>query len=107
MPKRQPNLDWATGFPEHFLSILNPQAVGGLCRQLGIRPRGLPKLSVFELLMVLVGHGLAPAGDLATNFTDLSSPIILTGSGNVTTNYLDGGGATNQPARFYRVRLAQ
>jgi fibronectin-binding autotransporter adhesin len=46
-------------------------------------------------------------GNYATNYTDLSSPIILTGSGNVTTNYLDGGGATNQPSRYYRVRLAQ
>jgi len=45
------------------------------------------------------------AGSYATNFTDLSLPIILPGSGNVTTNYLDVGGATNFPARFYRVRL--
>jgi autotransporter family porin len=44
-------------------------------------------------------------GNYATNFTDLSSPIILTGSGNVTTNYLDVGGATNSPSRFYRVRV--
>jgi len=46
-------------------------------------------------------------GNYATNFTDLSSQIILTGSGNVTTNYLDMGVATNSPFRFYRVRLAQ
>jgi fibronectin-binding autotransporter adhesin len=44
-------------------------------------------------------------GNYANNFTDLSSPIILTGSGNVTTNYLDVGGATNSPSRFYRVRV--
>ncbi len=39
-------------------------------------------------------------------FTDLSGPIIIPGSGDVTTNYVDVGGATNTPARFYRVRLA-
>jgi hypothetical protein len=45
-------------------------------------------------------------GNYATNFTDLSSSIVLQGSGIVTTNYLDVGGATNFPARFYRVRSA-
>jgi hypothetical protein len=41
-----------------------------------------------------------------TNFVDITtSPhIIVSGSGDVTTNYTDGGGATN-PSRFYRVRL--
>ena len=40
-----------------------------------------------------------------TNFVDISDPIIITGSGGATTNYSDLGGATNAPARFYRVRL--
>jgi len=45
------------------------------------------------------------AGEYATNFTDLSSPIIVSGTGDVTTSYVDVSGATNVPARFYRVRL--
>ena len=44
-------------------------------------------------------------GGYATNFTDISSPIIITGSGDVTTNYTDAGGATNAPSRYYRLRL--
>lgn len=72
MPRLKPNLDWATGFPAHFSSILNPQAVGGICRQLGIRPRGKPKLSVAELLMVLTAHALAPSGNLAMHAHGLS-----------------------------------
>ena len=55
-----------------------------------------------------------------TNFIDISEQIIITGNitgnsvqpeycvcdtGDVTTNYLDVGGATNGPVRFYRVRL--
>jgi hypothetical protein len=44
-------------------------------------------------------------GNYATNFTDLSPQIILPGSGSATTNYLDVGGATNSPSRFYRVRV--
>jgi autotransporter-associated beta strand protein len=45
------------------------------------------------------------SGDYATNFTDVSGTIILTGSGDATTNYTDAGGATNNPSRYYRVRL--
>jgi PKD repeat protein len=45
------------------------------------------------------------SGDYATNFTDVSGTIIITGSGDATTNYTDAGGATNNPSRYYRVRL--
>ena len=44
-------------------------------------------------------------GSYATNFTDVGPYIIIQGSGDTTTNYLDSGGATNSPARYYRVRL--
>jgi hypothetical protein len=43
--------------------------------------------------------------DLADSYTNLIPHIIVPGSGDVTTNYLDVGGATNVPARFYRIRL--
>ena len=47
-----------------------------------------------------------PSNGFSTNFTDVSGPIVISGSGNVTTNYVDGGGLTNGPSRYYRVRLA-
>jgi pectate lyase len=46
-----------------------------------------------------------PNADFNTNFTDISGPIIISGSGDATTNYVDGGGLTNNPSRYYRVRL--
>jgi hypothetical protein len=46
------------------------------------------------------------SGGYATNFADVSGLIIITGSGDQTTNYTDSGGATNVPSRYYRVRLA-
>jgi hypothetical protein len=46
-----------------------------------------------------------PDGSYATNFLDLSGLIIISGSGDAATNYLDSGGATNIPARYYRIRL--
>ena len=44
-------------------------------------------------------------GGFTNSFLDLSPPIIVPGSGPVGTNYLDNGGATNVPARYYRVRM--
>lgn len=39
------------------------------------------------------------------NFVNLGPTVIVAGGGLVTTNFLDTGGATNKPARYYRVRL--
>ncbi len=47
----------------------------------------------------------ASDGSYTNNFTDLSSNIVVSGVGQVSTNWLDVGGATNSPARYYRVRL--
>ena len=47
------------------------------------------------------------SGSYATNFIDLSPFIIIQGVGGQTTNYLDGSGATNSPARYYRIRFQQ
>jgi PKD repeat protein len=44
-------------------------------------------------------------GSYSTNFLDLSPLIIISGSGDAITNYLDNGGATNVPGRYYRVRM--
>ena len=45
----------------------------------------------------------APDGSYQTNaFTDIFTATNTVGT---TTNYLDVGGATNKPARYYRVRL--
>jgi PKD repeat protein len=49
---------------------------------------------------------LQTATDLNTPWSNLSPNLILPGSGDVITNYLDVGTLTNTPGRFYRVRLA-
>ena len=46
------------------------------------------------------------ADDLDAGFADLSSTIDIPGTSLSITNYLDLGGRTNTPSRFYRVRLA-
>jgi len=57
---------------------------------------------------VVQSNGGLPDGSYTTNFSDLSTLIILPpGSGVTTTNYTDPSGATNVPARYYRIRLQQ
>ena len=43
--------------------------------------------------------------ELSGSYSNLSPNIVIVGSGDATTNYLDVGGATNQPSRFYRICL--
>jgi hypothetical protein len=45
------------------------------------------------------------SGSLTDNFVNILPLIAVTGIGETTTNQVDVGGATNAPARFYRVRL--
>lgn len=49
--------------------------------------------------------GRDASGSYATNFADISRWIVIPGSGDVRTNYVDVGGATNSSSRFYRIRL--
>jgi hypothetical protein len=45
--------------------------------------------------------------NLGGSWSNVSPNIILAGSGDSTTNYLDVGAVTNASARFYRVQLVQ
>jgi hypothetical protein len=48
-------------------------------------------------------------GGYTNNFVDITTAphIIISGSGDASTNYTDVGGATNSPSRYYRIRLVQ
>lgn len=43
---------------------------------------------------------------LPSGFADISGPISIHGSGPVVTNYLEVDARTNQPDRYYRIRIA-
>ena len=51
-----------------------------------------------------VAPGIASGSDSNT-FTNLSPVVVPRGNYLASTNYLDIGGATNMPAKYYRVRL--
>ena len=48
---------------------------------------------------------LQAASAVNGTYSNVGSNVILTSSGDVVTNCLDVGGATNGPNRFYRIRL--
>jgi streptogramin lyase len=54
--------------------------------------------------VVQAASGILSDG-LSNSFSDISGPILISVAGDTTTNYSVLGGATNGPARFYRIRL--
>lgn len=54
---------------------------------------------------VQVNPGDAKANYNTNNFADLGALIVIPGTGPTVTNYIEVGGATNYPTRYYRVRL--
>jgi hypothetical protein len=65
-----------------------------------------------KVYVVQVFPGNAPDGSYSNNFSDIASSLTIGGvlgggfvKGDSTTNYVDVGGGTNKPSRYYRVRL--
>jgi glucosylceramidase len=90
-----------------FLLGLNPTNPASVFRVITVTPRGTNVIITWKTAGVRTNVVQARAGgDYATNgFADISGPIIINVSGDSVTNFSDMGGATNSPARYYRVRL--
>jgi ELWxxDGT repeat protein len=54
---------------------------------------------------VLQSASGGPGGSFNNNFADRSGSLVSPAGDFVTLNYLDTGGATNSPARYYRIRV--
>src|ERR1017187_462576 len=92
-----------------FLAGLNPTNPASALRIISAVQQGSDVLITWTTAVAHTNAVQATTGDgnggYATNFTDISGPVIITGSGDATTNYTDTGAATNSPSRYYRVRL--
>lgn len=100
----------ATNSCAHFIQTGGTVVIGGVTNSLsGFRITSITREGNNIRLGWICGGGrtnvVQVAQALTNNFADLSGQIILRGSGDVTTNYLDIGGATNVLSRYYRVRL--
>ena len=88
--------------------FVNPVPVPGLFNITSIVPQGNDMLITWQTLggeTNVVQATTGTSGSYSSNFTDLSPIIIPKGGDFTTTNYLDVGGVTNSPMRYYRVRL--
>jgi autotransporter-associated beta strand protein len=92
-----------------FLAGLNPTDSHSALRIISVMPEGNDIAITWttagvrtNAVQATIGVG---SGSYSMNFTDISAQIILPVSGDATANYVDVGGATNVPSRYYRVRL--
>jgi len=92
-----------------FLSGTDPTNSASVFHIIAVTPQGDDILVTWATAGGRTNVVQVNAGDVdgsyTTNFIDLSPFIIIPGSGDATTNYLDTGGATNVPSHYYRVRL--
>jgi hypothetical protein len=103
----------ATNSCAHFQQIGGTLVVGGVTnpffRVTSINLEGSNVRVTWQTLggetNILQATNGGPGGSYNTNFVDLPPQIIVAAVGLTTTNSIDVGGATNRPARYYRVRL--
>jgi hypothetical protein len=100
-----PDGDGQTNLAE-FQSGTNPTNSVSALRIISVTRQASDMLITWQTAGGKTNAVQALTGNHYTNdLTDISPAIFISGSGEVTTNYADPGGATNAPARFYRVRL--
>ena len=111
-PQAQPNADLlGKGISNYnqFLLGLNPTNPASVFQILSVGRQSNDVVITWKTgggsTNVVQATGGDVSGNYATNFTDISGPIAIVGSGDTVTNYLDAGGATNVPPRYYRIRL--
>jgi hypothetical protein len=99
-----------------FLAGTDPTNPGSVLRIISIVPQGSNVVITWKSVGGKTNMVQGGIGDLDNNnpsyadqFWDMSDPIIIPGSGDVLTNFLDDGtwwgDYANWPVRYYRVRL--
>jgi len=89
---------------QEFLAGTNPTNSASAFRVISILQSGLDIRVTWS-----AGSGRTNALQWASNpggtYSNASPNIVTVGNGDTVTNFLDVGGATNLPGRYYRVRL--
>jgi hypothetical protein len=94
-----------------FLVGLNPTDPASLFRIISVATQGDDTIVTWTTAgahtnIVQATGGDATGGYTTNGFADIpASETILPGSGDLSTNYIDSGSATNAPSRYYRIRL--
>ncbi len=105
-PSADPDHDGFTNLEEYQAGTDPTNALSSPFRITSITQQGNDVLLIWtaaggstNVVQATGGNG----GSYSTNFANISPLIDVAGSGLTSTNYVDAGGATNVPARYYRV----
>jgi K319L-like, PKD domain/Concanavalin A-like lectin/glucanases superfamily len=106
LPDADPDGDGLSNMQE-FLAGTDPTNSASVLRITSIARQGSDVLVAWTMgsgksNALQVASGNASGGYATNSFTDI---FIVTNTVGTATNYLDSSGATNMPARYYRVRL--
>jgi pectate lyase len=99
-----PDNDGLTNF-EEFRAGTNPTNAASALRMINSAPQANNVTVTWATAGPRTNVLQAASSVSIGSFVDLSGPIAIPGLGDAITNFVDVGGATNGPARFYRVRL--
>jgi PKD repeat protein len=94
-----------------FLVGLNPTNPASVFQILSVSPHGsdmqITWATAGGITNVVQATTGSADGSYSTNFVDVSPMIIIQGSGDTTSNYLNTGAITNFSTLYYRIRLQQ
>ncbi len=101
-----------------FLMGLNPTNPASVFRIISVSPSGNDMVVTWQTSggdpSGLFGSGKTnvleaapgqPDGSYSNNFASTGAPVVITTLGDVITNAVDSGGATNVPSWYYRIRF--
>ena len=89
---------------QEFLTGTNPTNTASAFRVISVSRSGTD-IRVTWMTGAGKTNILQAAPNVGGSYSNVSPNMVVTGNGDSITNYLDVGGATNIPGRYYRVRL--
>lgn len=91
---------------QEFLTGTDPTNSASVFRIMSVEQES-DNLRVTWLTVGSHTNAVQAAPNIDDVYSDVSCNIVITGTSDTTTNYLDLGAVTNSPVRFYRIRLVQ
>lgn len=89
---------------QESLAGTDPLNSDSIFRVLSIIPTGIDLCVTWQTVGGKT-NSLEATGHIGTGYTNVSPDLIIFGTGDTTTNWLDVGAGTNWPSRFYRIKL--
>ncbi len=103
-PGADPDGDGASNMAE-FLAGTNPNSTASVFRITGVKRQGNDLLVTWQTVGGRTNVVQASTRLASGSFSDISSNIVIPGTGDTTASYLESGAAINGTSSYHRVRL--